>query len=477
MKHHAKLLIICPFEFIGFQTLDHKIEDYLKTNQEEIVLYLIGTPITYLKVYEKILFHLYDKTQNYPTKFSVIFDSLNKQFLNNHKFDLVINLGTPLQGDFNIQLSFNHEVQQIQFSEEGYKINQFQRGANGGTFDHLHIGHKILLSLSLLTVSQHLTIGITGEILLQKKKLKGFLQSYETRSRCVKEFCLMFRPDIELYFSELIEPAGPTKNGQYEVLIATQETQKSLEYINNLRKELNLNQLEGYIIGMIENQVNQGEVKISSTQFREQIQSQNRLTEQEYLELKQEWLSVSNNLYWFESILVDYYSQSQRHYHTLRHIYDMLKQLKGAKNIQNVKLATFFHDAIYYPKLHDNEEKSCLLFQQFAQECKIDSEVISIFILQTKSHQTDVSFLSENDLSDLMIFLDADMSILESDAYQIYAQDIRKEYSHFTDKEYKTGRIAVLQKFLQSKIFNLRSEEKARKNIQEEIEILQQWVV
>lgn len=41
--------------------------------------------------------------------------------------------------------------------------------------------------------------------------------------------------------------------------------------------------------------------------------------------------------------------------------------------------------------------------------------------------------LQEDDLQDLMIFLDADMSILESDSYQNYAKDIRKEYSHFSD--------------------------------------------
>lgn len=31
----------------------------------------------------------------------------------------------------------------------------------------------------------------------------------------------------------------------------------------------------------------------------------NRLTEYEYLELKTEWLSICDNLYWFESIIVD----------------------------------------------------------------------------------------------------------------------------------------------------------------------------
>ncbi|CAD8111084.1 unnamed protein product [Paramecium primaurelia] len=475
MKHHAKLLILCSFNSIGYQLLDQKIEEYLKTNQEEIVLYLVGTPITYLKIYEQILFHLYGRIKQYPTKFIVIFDIFNKELRNKYQFDLVINLGTNLQGDFNIQLKINHEIQKIQFQQEGYTVNQFQRGANSGTFDHLHIGHKMLLSLSLLAVSQHLTIGITSEILLQKKKLRGFIQSYNTRVRCVKEFCSMFRPDIELQFSELIDSNG--LKGQYEILITTQDCQNSIENINNLRKQEGLNEINRYIMGIIENQNHQGDGKISSTQFREQISQKNRLTEYEYLELRTEWLSVSNNLYWFESILVDYYSQPQRYYHTLRHIYDMLKQLKGIKNIRNVKLATFFHDIIYYPKIHDNEEKSCLLFQQFAKEGNIDTDIVSIFILQTKSHQTDVPFLPENDLSDLMIYLDADMSILESDAYPIYAQDIRKEYSHLSDQEYKTNRIAVLQKFLQSKIFNLRNEEKARKNIQEEIDILQNWVV
>ncbi|CAK57813.1 unnamed protein product (macronuclear) [Paramecium tetraurelia] len=473
MKHHEKLLIVCSFDSVGTQMLDQKLEEYLQTNQEEIILYLKRTPITHLKVYERILFHLYEKAQNYPTKFNVIFDLFNTQFKNTYQFTVNLDYGEEI----NIQTKQNQQIQKIQFSQEGPLANQFKRGANGGTFDHLHIGHKILLSLSLLAVNEHLTIGITGEVLLQKKKLTGFLQSYETRCKCVKEFCQLFRPDIELNFSELIDPAGPTKNGQFEVLIATQETQNSLDYINNLRKEGGLNELEGYIIGIIENSNNQGDVKLSSSQIRGQIQEKNRLSEQEYLELKSEWLSVSDNLYWFESILVDYYSQPQRYYHTLRHIYDMLQQLKGAKNMKNAKLATFFHDAIYYPRNNDNEEKSILLFQQYAKDCNIDSQLISTFILQTKSHQTDVSFLPEDDLQDLMVFLDADMSILESDAYTVYANDIRKEYSHFPDKDYKSGRIAVLQKFLKSKIFNLRSEEKARKNIQEEIEMLQNWVV
>ena len=43
----------------------------------------------------------------------------------------------------------------------------------GGTFDHLHAGHKILLSMSAYITSQKLIIGITGIVSnftsLQKK--------------------------------------------------------------------------------------------------------------------------------------------------------------------------------------------------------------------------------------------------------------------------------------------------------------------
>ena len=45
----------------------------------------------------------------------------------------------------------------------------------------------------------------------------------------------MFRPEIDVFFSELLEPAGPTKNGNYQALIATEETANALEYINSLR--------------------------------------------------------------------------------------------------------------------------------------------------------------------------------------------------------------------------------------------------
>ena len=42
----------------------------------------------------------------------------------------------------------------------------------GGTFDYMHVGHKLLLSLSAHTCSQRLVVGVSGAPLL-KKKVRG----------------------------------------------------------------------------------------------------------------------------------------------------------------------------------------------------------------------------------------------------------------------------------------------------------------
>lgn len=104
--------------------------------------------------------------------------------------------------------------------------------AVGGTFDHLHIGHKHLLtmfafllpSLSASTSSttddaqapspptQHtLTIGTTGDALLTKKSNHSLLQPWHTRQRAAASFLLSildFRPEPLLKLAELEEP-GP----------------------------------------------------------------------------------------------------------------------------------------------------------------------------------------------------------------------------------------------------------------------------
>lgn len=52
----------------------------------------------------------------------------------------------------------------------------------GGTFDHLHIGHKLLLKTAF-SISRKVVIGLTAEEMLNNKKYKSKLEDYKTRKK------------------------------------------------------------------------------------------------------------------------------------------------------------------------------------------------------------------------------------------------------------------------------------------------------
>jgi phosphopantetheine adenylyltransferase len=67
----------------------------------------------------------------------------------------------------------------------------------GGTFDHLHIGHKLLLTGTALALSppdsatptdRVITIGITGDELLTNKKFAAEVESWDLRQKRTEEF-------------------------------------------------------------------------------------------------------------------------------------------------------------------------------------------------------------------------------------------------------------------------------------------------
>lgn len=111
--------------------------------------------------------------------------------------------------------------------------------------------------------------------------------------------------------------------------------------------------------------------------------------------------------------IVTAYGEPQRYYHTLNHIRAVVadgSQLRGNfKAAGAALLALFFHDIVYDPARHDNEEKSAdllraLLGSQIAPQV-LDSACRSI--LATKSHTS-----SRDADTDLVI--DIDMAIVGS---------------------------------------------------------------
>lgn len=78
-----------------------------------------------------------------------------------------------------VQANFFDESHEI---NEGLKLFQFKGGvALGGTFDHLHNGHKLLLSQAMLCSDQRVLCGVTTDALLKKKAYAEFLESFEKK--------------------------------------------------------------------------------------------------------------------------------------------------------------------------------------------------------------------------------------------------------------------------------------------------------
>lgn len=177
--------------------------------------------------------------------------------------------------------------------------------------------------------------------------------------------------------------------------------------------------------------------------------------------------------------IIEYYSESHRDYHNLRHIREMLECLniyrKAIQDYPLIYLSCLYHDIVYDTHAFDNEEKSADYlerdFKDYLSKEKI--EKCKDLILGTKKHQ----FLRDD--FDNKIFLDSDLLILgrEKNRYIEYMDSIRKEYEWVEKEFYKQERTKILQKFLEreriyftNEIFE-KYEKQARENIKFEIEM------
>jgi len=203
-------------------------------------------------------------------------------------------------------------------------------------------------------------------------------------------------------------------------------------------------------------------------------------------ELKLKWINLCSKqnvlkedmeLYWTE--IKSQYTQKNRHYHNLNHIYDLLKLSENHKNdivdFETFQFAIWYHDIVYNPVKKDNEAKSAIYAEKHLKDLDIDHETIKTLIISTQKHEI---ILNKN--NDNAFLLDMDLSILGTNwkDYQKYLKDIRKEYAIFPNFMYNKGRKKVLQHFLNRKTlyftdyFKAKYEAKARENINKEIKLL-----
>lgn len=171
------------------------------------------------------------------------------------------------------------------------------------------------------------------------------------------------------------------------------------------------------------------------------------------------WQQFSNHLMLADThskallhLLLDAYSEPQRHYHTIQHIVECLAFFHQIKNQLNdpiaVELAIWFHDAIYDPQAIDNEEKSAELIEQYCSQLfeKAQLQKVYEWIIATKKHSPATD-------QDLNYLLDIDLAILGSSKRRFaeYEQQIQQEYSWVDADLYRVKRAEVLNYFLEMK--------------------------
>jgi predicted metal-dependent HD superfamily phosphohydrolase len=144
--------------------------------------------------------------------------------------------------------------------------------------------------------------------------------------------------------------------------------------------------------------------------------------------------------------LVARWSEPHRRYHTLDHLTFVLDVIDEhaalADDIEAVRLAAWFHDAVYDPRASDNEERSAVLARSMLDVACID-EVVRLIEL-TRDHQARTGDRNGG------LLCDADLAILAAppERYAEYAQAVREEYAFVPDELFRTGRTNVLQHLL-----------------------------
>ncbi|TMW60284.1 hypothetical protein Poli38472_000326 [Pythium oligandrum] len=118
----------------------------------------------------------------------------------------------------------------------------------GGTFDHLHNGHKKLLSLAVSICKRQLIIGITSEEMLKSKKNADLIESLEKRKQSVLAYVAFLKPGLQVEFSVLSDPFGPAIEvpGPAALVVST-ETVPAVGKIESIRAERGLRPLEIYV--------------------------------------------------------------------------------------------------------------------------------------------------------------------------------------------------------------------------------------
>ena len=150
--------------------------------------------------------------------------------------------------------------------------------------------------------------------------------------------------------------------------------------------------------------------------------------------------------------LVTAYAEPGRHYHDRQHLSEVLERLDELAAAGTdfdgvpVLLAAWFHDAVYDCERDAEERSAAWAEHALAELCPADvvAEVVRL-VRGTETHAPEDGDANGAALSD------ADLAVLASPParYAQYAADVRREYSHLGDEEWRVGRGDLVRHLLE----------------------------
>ena len=133
--------------------------------------------------------------------------------------------------------------------------------------------------------------------------------------------------------------------------------------------------------------------------------------------------------------------EPHRYYHTEKHLAFLIGRIEQSPVAGDEKdkllLAAFFHDIVYDPTAHDNEERSVAMLREITQHAVVGE--VAAMIMDTKTHQPRTELSRQ--------FVEYDMAVVSESGFgQLLAWEygVFKEFRFVDYSLYKAGRLALL---------------------------------
>jgi predicted metal-dependent HD superfamily phosphohydrolase len=176
--------------------------------------------------------------------------------------------------------------------------------------------------------------------------------------------------------------------------------------------------------------------------------------------------------------LLGRWHEAHRRYHDAEHLREVLAAVDvlsaHADDPAVVRLAAWFHDAVYAGRPGDDEAASAAVAEEVLDRLGVPAGAVARvagLVRMTARHEP-----ADGD-ADAAVLSDADLAILGAPAerYARYTAAVRAEYAHVPDEAFRAGRAAVLAGLAQApRLFRTRTararwEDVARANLAAEI--------